>query len=108
MYATFNQMGDEDKTVKTGRFSSKEPNLQQLPARQGEDGVRLCFKAKRDEEEIVEVEDRVTLHFTDKVETRVGLVRIGELKVGDEIISEEGPIVVKSLSREGEKVCIVF
>lgn len=55
MYATFNQMGGAkngedddgsgDKTVKTGRFSSKDPNLQQLPARQGEDGVRLCFKA---------------------------------------------------------------
>lgn len=108
MYATFNQMGDEDKTVKTGRFSSKEPNLQQLPARQGEDGVRLCFKAKRDEEEIVEVEDRMTLHFTDKVETRVGLVRISELGVGDEIISEGGPVMVKSISREGEKVCIRF
>lgn len=45
IYATFNQMGEEEKTVKTGRFSSKEPNLQQLPARQGEDGVRLMFSA---------------------------------------------------------------
>lgn len=45
IYATFSQMGDDDKTVKTGRFSSKNPNLQQLPARQGEDGVRMLFKA---------------------------------------------------------------
>lgn len=42
IHASFDQLGGEDKSIKTGRFSCKSPNLQQLPA--FDDSVRLCFR----------------------------------------------------------------
>ncbi len=43
LHASFNQMGKEENNVRTGRFSSTEPNLQQIPSH--EITVRLMFKA---------------------------------------------------------------
>lgn len=43
IHASFNQMGKEDNNVVTGRFSSTDPNLQQIPSH--EKTMRLMFKA---------------------------------------------------------------
>ena len=43
IHASFNQMGKEDNNVVTGRFSSTNPNLQQIPSH--EKVMRLMFKA---------------------------------------------------------------
>lgn len=43
IHASFNQMGKEDNNVVTGRFSSTDPNLQQIPSH--EKVMRLMFKA---------------------------------------------------------------
>ena len=43
LHAHFNQMGKEDSNVVTGRFSSTQPNLQQIPSK--ETSMRLMFKA---------------------------------------------------------------
>ncbi|MBO7734235.1 MAG: hypothetical protein J6S67_16845 [Methanobrevibacter sp.] len=43
LHAGFNQMGEEEKGVRTGRFSSKDPNLQNIPSK--EISLRLAFKA---------------------------------------------------------------
>lgn len=43
LHCHFNQLGKEDKGVRTGRFSSSDPNLQQIPS--GEHDIRLMFTA---------------------------------------------------------------
>lgn len=43
LHASFNQMGKEENNVRTGRFSSTDPNLQQIPSR--ERAMRMIFKA---------------------------------------------------------------
>ena len=43
LHCHFNQLGKEDKGVRTGRFSSSDPNLQNIPA--GEHSIRLMFTA---------------------------------------------------------------
>lgn len=43
LHANFNQMGKEDNNVRTGRFSSTNPNLQQIPSK--EKVMRMMFKA---------------------------------------------------------------
>lgn len=43
LHADFNQMGREERGVRTGRFSSTNPNLQQIPSK--EKSMRLAFKA---------------------------------------------------------------
>lgn len=108
--ASFNQMGDEDKTVKTGRFSSKNPNLQQLPARQGEDGVRLCFEASKNQEELVNIkkDEKIILHCTDEVETPQGFVLSKDLKLGDFIISDEGNLKIIQIIQRGENFEILW
>lgn len=104
MYANFNQMGDEDKTVKTGRFSSKEPNLQQLPARQQEDGVRMMFGASRDVDSYRETEgDKVKVYFRDKVETPSGFVEALSLKPGSVITSDEGFLEIVQIYSTGDE-----
>ena len=43
IHASFNQMGKQESNVRTGRFSSTDPNLQQIPSH--EKVMRLIFKA---------------------------------------------------------------
>ena len=43
IHANFNQLGTEDKNVRTGRFSSSDPNLQNIPSK--EKAIRMLFKA---------------------------------------------------------------
>ena len=43
VHANFNQLGTEEKNVKTGRFSSTDPNLQNIPSK--EKAIRMLFKA---------------------------------------------------------------
>lgn len=43
IHAHFNQMGKEENNVRTGRFSSTDPNLQQIPSR--EKVMRMMFQA---------------------------------------------------------------
>ena len=43
IHANFNQLGTEEKNVRTGRFSSSDPNLQNIPSK--EKAIRMLFKA---------------------------------------------------------------
>lgn len=97
IHASFNQMGDEDKTVKTGRFSSKNPNLQQLPARQGEDGVRMMFSATDSIEEKKLSNNKVALYFLDEVEALEGWKKVKDLVVGDTFITGGGDCRILSI-----------
>lgn len=83
IHASFNQLGTEDKTIKTGRFSCVQPNLQQLPS--FDDSVRLCFDGGITDEE-VSVEDEILLYKLDELDTISGRVLAKDLSVGDRIV----------------------
>ena len=127
MYATFNQMGGEDKkseeakkgkgpasgdskdTVVTGRFSCKSPNLEQLPARQGEDGVRMMFGGSRDVPFDLDVEgDSFSVFIKDKVETTSGFIPAEDLKGNEIIATDEGLYHYIIKGRNGEMVDMVL
>ena len=99
-------MGDEDKTVKTGRFSSKNPNLQQLPARQGEDGVRMLFSTRAYEVEEEIIGNKLDIFVKDEVETIGGFVKAESLKIGDILLTDSGNFSIKELLVDGEIVSI--
>lgn len=82
IHAEFNQLGDEDKTIVTGRFSSKEPNLQQVPA--FDDSIRLCFSGGFLDDEI-NIENKFEMFELDEIETLAGIKQAKELKIGDKI-----------------------
>jgi hypothetical protein len=126
MYATFNQMGGEDKkaeeskkgrvssgdskdTVVTGRFSCKNPNLEQLPARQGEDGVRMMFSGSRDVPFDLEVEsDSFSVFIKDKIETTSGFIAAELLKGNEVIVTDEGLKPISKIEISGEYRNIYF
>lgn len=112
MYATFNQMGGakngedgngEDKTVKTGRFSCKDPNLQQLPSRQGEDGVRLLFMAPIVEEDKEVVNKEISLFLEDEIETDVGWVKVKNLSTDNIVFSDEGKFRIREILKVDDR-----
>lgn len=70
IHCNLNQTGKEDKGVVTGRFSSSEPNLQNIPSHNLE--VRLVFCADKVEHEINQINDYY------------------EIKDGDEVLLQNG------------------
>ena len=126
MYASFNQMGGEDKkaeeakkgkttsgdskdTVVTGRFSCKNPNLEQLPARQGEDGVRMMFSGSRDVPFNLEVEgNSFSVFIKDKIETTSGFIAAELLKGNEVIVTDEGLKSISKIEASGEYRNIYF
>lgn len=82
IHANFHQMGKEEKNVKTGRFSSTGPNLQQIPS----DGtVRLMFKGS-DEYFHKNVEHEIMFKDYNEVKTPFGWKYCLDLVDGDNII----------------------
>lgn len=72
----------------TGRFSSSEPNLQQIPSHNHE--LRLLFKAPCYEYEYtLNDQNYYEVPFLDKVKTINGWVRSKELKINDIIINSD-------------------
>lgn len=95
LHASFNQMGTEDKGVRTGRFSSTNPNLQQIPSK--EKTMRLAFKADTSYRNVTSDSNTVTLMPYEDVETKDGWKRVRDLQVGDNVwLNDDG--IDKSLS----------
>ena len=82
IHCHFNQYG-----AATGRFSSSDPNMQQIPSHLKE--IRMMFKACS-KENIIELSDNFyEVPYTDEVETIEGWKKVKELVVGDKIINSE-------------------
>lgn len=97
IHANFNQLGGEDKTIKTGRMNSTKPNLQQVPA--FTNSVRLCFVAGQ-AELTEEIKERFYLSKVDAVRTAGGYVKAYDLKVGDILKTSEGNVPIYDLLQE--------
>ena len=100
VHASYNQYG-----AKTGRFSSNEPNLQNIPSKNHE--IRQMFKAAEVDEIIESDSDYFEVNLYNKVETKNGYIEAKELKVGDILIVEENnkniEIIVNKIDRVVDK-----
>ncbi len=75
IHAHFNQLGTD-----TGRFSSSEPNLQNIPSK--EKSIRKMFKARTEYKDIT-IDDFVELDKFTKVKTTCGWKYSPELSIND-------------------------
>lgn len=100
IHASFNQLG-----AATGRFSSTDPNLQNIPSKNME--IRTMFKATEDVCEQEECENNVfSVSVYDDVKTPQGFVNAGELKSGDTICGESGKFKIISINNVDKRVDI--
>ena len=84
LHASFNQMGKEENNVRTGRFSSTDPNLQQIPSR--EKVMRMVFKASTEFHSISAEDFTIVVDQCSDVETPNGWRRVKDLSIGDKIV----------------------
>lgn len=87
LHAHFNQVGTD-----TGRFSSNEPNLQNIPSK--EKAIRMMFKATEGQYDVEEKDNYYILCKYDEVETSEGWKKVHDLTTndyleGDKIVSIE-------------------
>lgn len=92
IHAEFNQLGSEEEgseeTVVTGRMSSSNPNLQQIPSKAKD--IRMMFKASTQYKD-VECENNLYI-FDDVDEVEVDKdvwKRVKNLKIGDRLLSND-------------------
>lgn len=79
IHGSFNQYG-----TATGRYSSSEPNLQQIPSHNKE--LRMLFKAEPQYKDKDLIDNKVILSYLDEVNTfDRGWVNVKYLNVGDKI-----------------------
>ena len=84
LHASFNTYG-----AGTGRFSSSDPNLQNIPSHQKD--IRLIFKAEEKYNSIEENNNSYTILKTDEVEVDNNKwILASDLKVGDTLLNSEG------------------
>ncbi|NCB02135.1 MAG: hypothetical protein EOM67_08215 [Spirochaetia bacterium] len=96
LHSDFNQVA-----TTTGRFSSSNPNLQQLP-RSGK--IRKCFIPEKGDKLIV---CDLCIAEGTKVYTERGLVNIEEIVVGDKVFDESGELYnVEKAVFSGSKECV--
>lgn len=89
LHAHFNQLGTD-----TGRFSSSDPNLQNIPSK--EKAIRMMFKATSGEYEVPMIEDTYRIIKWDQIQTSTGWKRGMDLRSGDVLASGEKIVSVNS------------
>ena len=89
IHCSFHQYG-----AATGRFSSSEPNLQQVPSHAK--NIRMLFTADIEYHKVEINDNYFVVPETDEVETINGWKKVKELVVGDTIVgSDTNEIIVK-------------
>lgn len=87
----------------TGRFSSKNPNLQNIP--RSDIKIKPMFRAPKASETIKEFDNIIDLDLYDEVETQNGWVKAKNLKVKDSLILEDNKKgIIKSIKTVNYKV----
>lgn len=102
IHAEFNQLGAE-----TGRFSSSNPNLQNIPASNKE--IRIMFQAKTDYIDVKSNNDVFTISSLQEVETSQGWKLCKDLDVElDELIINNVPTKIKSVLKNNDSYLITI
>ncbi len=101
IHASFNQMGKEENNVRTGRFSSTDPNLQQIPSK--EKVIRMMFKGSTDYIEVHSENNIVDINTFDDILSVNGYVPSDSLQVGD-LVKDDFEVrwEIKSITRIDE------
>lgn len=105
LHAGFNQLGQEENNVRTGRFSSTRPNLQQAPSH--DKTFRLMFKASTYENEI-EFNESLPLKDYQEVECEDGWKFAKDLAEGDNVVTDDGIRVVSHVFVDGHNYTVCF
>lgn len=90
IHCKFNQYGAD-----TGRFSSQDPNLQNIPSHNHE--IRQMFTATVEYGVSEADDDMFSVSEYVEVETPTGFVKSTDVKVGDKLLTDAGPVVVNSI-----------
>ena len=85
IHCSFHQYG-----AATGRFSSSEPNLQQVPSHAK--NIRMLFTADTDYHDLEVKDDSFTVPAADEVKIFNGWKAAKDLEIGDIITTDEGPV----------------
>lgn len=95
IHCSFNQCGKEENGVVTGRFSSSNPNMQQIPS--GAVEIRPVFMARTEYKDVVAEEDYLDLASYCEIATLDGYVSVKQVSIGTKLIlnTETGDEVVK-------------
>lgn len=91
LHASFNQLGREENNVRTGRFSSTKPNLQQIPSHYGL--MRMMFRAS-DEYENIKIDsdavaNTISVSSVQEVLTDSGWKFAKDIAIGDKLITDD-------------------
>lgn len=104
IHPKFNQLGREEKGVVTGRFSSTDPNFQNIPARGNITSVRCMMIPTTEYNEINSNNGEYIVPETDEVMMADGTYKWAvELSKGDELETGE---IVQSIFKTGNQVKI--
>ena len=90
IHCSFNQYG-----AATGRFSSSNPNLQQIPSHLKT--IRMLFRADCINHQVNLTDNYYIVPKTDEVETLVGWKKVKDLVIGDTIIGQNNQDIIKDI-----------
>lgn len=99
LHAEFNQLG-----ASTGRFSSSNPNLQNIPSHNNE--IRTMFSATTDYGVCETENDCFEVRRIDSVLTNNGYVRVTKLRVGDIICNDTENYKILKIENNNDKVLL--
>ena len=91
LHAHFNQIGAD-----TGRFSSSDPNLQNIPSHLKE--IRMLFRAGVTKYDTQVVDNVAEVNIKDEVETINGWKPVIDLQVGDIVLNGEDTAVIDTIT----------
>ena len=101
IHCSFNQYG-----AATGRFSSSEPNLQQVPSHAK--NIRMLFTADTTYRKVEITDDCFVVPSSDEVETVSGWKYARDLVVGDRLKGEDTDEVIVAVEKRVDNNCILY
>ena len=101
VHGKFNSYGAD-----TGRFSSSDPNLQNLPAHNKD--IRPMFIASCDKFTVEEADNSFTVCRWNEVATSKGWKYAEKVVVGDILITDEGEVVINNILRKDNNIIFSF
>ena len=101
IHCSFHQYG-----AATGRFSSSEPNLQQVPSHAK--NIRMLFTADTEYRKVELSEDYFVVPASDEVETVNGWKYARDLVVGDRLKGEDTDEIIVNIEKRGDNNCILY
>lgn len=101
IHCSFHQYG-----AATGRFSSSEPNLQQVPSHAK--NIRMLFTADTEYRKVELSDDYFVVPASDEVETVNGWKYARDLMVGDKLKGEEVNEIIVNIEKRADNNCILY